>query len=117
MKDKTLLKIALATSIIGLFLLFLISDSIEVDQTALDRITLNNVDETVKIQGTITSVRDLETVTITTIQQPEERTAILFKGDSQPTALQEGMHVEILGKVDEYNGNPEIIAHRIRILP
>ena len=48
--------------------------------------------------------------------QPNEITVVLFKNENKATLIQEGNEVEIIGKVDEYEGKLEIIAQRARIV-
>ena len=116
MQEKTLLKIALIVSLVGLLLLYLISDNIIINEKNIERITLDNKDEFVKVRGLVNKLTDTDKVTIMEIMQPTEITVVLFKGENKPTPIQEGNEVEIIGKVDEYEGKLEIIAHRARIV-
>jgi len=116
MQEKTLLKIALITSLLGLLILYLISDNIEIKEKNIEKITLENKDEFVKLIGTVNKVIDTEKVTILEIMQPQEITVVLFKNENNTMPIQEGNEVEIIGKVDEYEGKLEIIADRLRIV-
>ena len=116
MKEKTLLKIALIASLLGLLILYLISGNIKIEEKNIEKITLDNKDEMVKIKGTVSKVIDTEKVTIIDVLQPNEITVVLFKNDETETPIQEGNEVEIIGKVDEYEGELEIIAHKARIV-
>jgi|TARA_Y100000310_G_scaffold345214_1_gene462761 DNA/RNA endonuclease YhcR with UshA esterase domain len=116
MKEKTLLKIALVTSLLGLLTLYVISDNITLSQTSIEKITLENKDEMIKIKGLVNKVIDTEKVTIINIIQPQEITVVLFKEENTTTKIKENNEVEIIGKVDEYEGKLEVIAHRARII-
>ena len=116
MQEKTLLKLALITSLLGILALYLISDNIDLEESNIERITLDNKDEFVKVIGKVSRVVDTEKVTILDIMQPNEITVVLFKTDDRKTIIQEGDQVEIIGKVDEYEGSLEIIAHKARII-
>ena len=116
MKEKTLLKIALIVSLIGLLILYIISDNITIEEKTLEKITLENKDEMVKVRGIVSRLTDTEKVTIMEITQPTEVTVVLFKGNNQTTPIKEGNEIEIIGKVDEYEGKMEIIAQRARII-
>ena len=116
MQEKTLLKVALIISILGLISVYLISDNIIIQEKTIERITLDNKDEFIKVKGTASKVIDTEKVTILKVTQPQEITVVLFKGKNQTTKIQEGHQVEIFGKVDEYEDKLEIIAHRARIV-
>lgn len=116
MREKTLLKIALMTSIAGLLVLYIISGRIEIDEKSLEKITFDNKDEFVKVRGIVSRMTDLEKVTIMEITQPTEITIVLFKNSNGSTPIKQGNEVEIIGKIDEYEGELEIIAQRARII-
>jgi len=116
MKEKTLLKIALITSLLGLLILYLISDNITIDEKNIEKITIENKDEFVKLRGVVSRVTDTERVTIMEITQPQQITVVLFKNENKTMPIQQGNEIEIFGKVDEYEGKLEIIADRLRIV-
>ena len=116
MREKLLLKIALIVSLAGLLVLYIISDNIAIKEQTLEKITLVNKDEMVKVKGTVSRLTDTDKVTIMEIMQPTEITIVLFKGSNESTPIKEGNEVEIIGKVDDYEGNLEIIAQRARIV-
>ena len=116
MKEKTLLKTALITSLLGLLILYLISSNIEIKEKNIEKITLDNKDEFVKLRGIVNKVIDTEKVTIMEITQPQQITVVLFKDANISMPLQQGNEIEIFGKVDEYEGKLEIIADRLRII-
>ena len=116
MQEKTLLKVALIVSLIGLLVLYLISDNIEIKEKTLEKITLENKDEMVKVKGIVSRITDTEKVTIMEVTQPAEITIVLFKAENKATPIEEGNEVEVIGKVDDYEGNLEIIAQRARIV-
>ena len=116
MQEKTLLKIALILSLLGLLILYLISDNIEINEKNIEKITLDNKDEFVKLRGIVNKVIDTERVTIMEIMQPQEITVVLFKNENKTMSIQKGNEVEIFGKVDEYEGKLEIIADRLRVV-
>ena len=116
MKEQTLLKTALIVSLFGLLILYLISDNIEIKEKNIEKITLENKDEFVKLRGIVNKVIDTERVTIMEITQPQEITVVLFKNENKTMSIQKGNEVEIIGKVDEYEGKLEIIADRLRVV-
>ena len=116
MKEKTLLKTALICSVLGLLVLYLISDYIAIDEKSVGKITLDNKDEIVKVKGIVDKVIDTEKVAIINIIQPQEMTVVLFKNENRTIKINEGNEVEIIGKVDVYEGRMEIIANRARII-
>ncbi len=116
MKESTLLKIALIASLSGLLALYLISGNIELKEKNIEKITLENKDEFVKLKGIVSNVVNSEKVMILEITQPNEITVVLFKNNNSSIRINKGNEVEIFGKVDEYQGNMEIIAERVRVI-
>ena len=116
MKEKTLLKVALICSLLGLLILYLISSNIEIKEKNIEKITIGNKDEFVKLNGIVNNVVDTEKVTIIKILQPQEITVVLFKNENKTMPIQQGNEVEVIGKVDEYEGKMEIIADRLRVV-
>jgi len=116
MQEKTLLKIALICSLLGLLILYLISNDIEIKEKNIEKITIDNKDEFVKLNGIVNNVIDTEKVTLIKILQPQEITVVLFKNENKTMPIQQGNEVEVIGKVDEYEGKMEIIADRLRVV-
>lgn len=116
MKEKTLLKIALITSLLGLLILYLISGSIELKEKNIEKITIENKDEFVKLSGIVSNLVNSEKVMILEITQPQEITVVLFKNENKSIMINEGNEIEVFGRVDEYNGKMEIIAERVRVV-
>ena len=116
MQEKTVLKTALIISLLGLLVLYMFSDNVQLKEKNIEKITLDNKDEFVKVRGIVSKVIDTEKVTIMEITQPQQITVVLFKNENKTMPIQEGNQVEIFGKVDEYEGKLEIIADRLRII-
>ncbi|MAH01851.1 hypothetical protein CMO87_01290 [Candidatus Woesearchaeota archaeon] len=116
MQEKTLLKIALITSLFGLLTLYLISDNLEIKEKNIEKITIDNKDEFVKLRGIVNKVIDTEKVTIMEIMQPQEITVVLFKNNNKIMQVQKGNEVEVIGRVDEYEGKLQIVADRLRVV-
>ncbi len=114
MKEKTLLKTALVCSIVGVTVLFFISEFIEVGEREIRDITINDLDKHVKVIGTVSGVINTEKVIIMDIIQPQELKVVVFK--DKDISLKKGDYIEVLGKVEEYEGELEIIGDRIRII-
>jgi len=112
MKEKTLFKLALVIIILGLIILFFVSEKIEIDEKAISKINKENLDEYVKITGTIDSIFKSEKVTILEVKKPESITVIIFDDIN----LNKGDKVEIIGVVEEYEGSMEVIGHRVRLI-
>jgi len=116
MKEKTLFKIALICSFLGLIGLYFISDRISIDRISISDIEKVSLGDTVKIIGKIERVTNSDKVVFLEISEmkTESVSVILFK-DSD-FEINEGSYVEIEGEIDEYNGKREVIANRIKLI-
>ncbi len=109
MKEKTLFKIALLCTIVGVVVLFFFSKGVKIDETTIDRINVEDVDKQVTIKGVVTKVIDLESVMILEVTQPSAITVVLFKEEG--IDIMKGDDVEVTGKIEEYQGKPELIGN------
>lgn len=114
MKETTLLKIALICSLIGLIALYFISIKIEVKEYK-PNILNKNIGEDVKLIGVVTKVNDRGNVVFIDVDYKNPITVVLFT-DEDNLKLKSGDSVEVIGEVQEYNGNNEIIAQKIRVV-
>lgn len=114
MKESILLKIALICSLVGVLILFFISDNVEPKEKAISKIEMEAVGEDIKLKGYVSKITDLEKVMFVEITQPEKITVVLFKKDN--ITLYEGSYVEVLGEIDEYSGKMEVIGNRVRVI-
>lgn len=112
MREKTLLKISLFCTVFGLIGLYLISSSLKVDESIISKLDETNLGSTIKISGVVTKVDDLGSAMLLDIAQMESMKVIAFTND---ITLNKGDNVEVLGKLDEYNGRIELIADKITL--
>ncbi len=114
MDEKTLLKIGLIITIVGITILYFISGKIDIEEKTISKITAENIGEDVKIKGTVSRVTDLDAVMIIDISQPNYMTAVLFKDGE--INIKKGDYVEITGEIDEYEGEYEIIGNKVKVI-
>ena len=114
MKETTLLKIALVCSLVGLIALYFISQRIEVKDYKPAGLN-KNVGDDVKLKGTVTKIDDKGNVVFVDLQNQNYVTVVLFTKDEK-LKLKNGDNIEVIGKVQEYNGKNEIIAKNIRLV-
>ncbi len=110
MEDKTLLKIALLSSLTGIIILFLILEFSDIELVNINEISDEHMDEKIRIQGRITRITHIGETTFIEISQECTIKGVVFDNIS----LKENMFVEIIGTVDEYNGEKEMIIDEIR---
>ena len=113
MKETLLLKIALICSLIGLIALFFISTKIEFKEYRPNKLS-NNVGDDVKLQGIITKINDKGNVVFVELKQENFVNVVMFSEDN--SSLKKGDNVEIIGKVQDFNGKNEIIAQKVRVI-
>ena len=113
MKESFLIKLALGTSLAGLLILFFISGNLDVEEKPLGKISVENLEDYVKIRGQVSGITHTENAVFLKVTQPQEMDIVVFK--DTPLNLSKGAHVEIIGKVDEYGNKPEILAELIRV--
>lgn len=116
MNEKKLLKIALSCSLIGLFILFIFSDNISIDEKDISKIKDEEIGRDVRVIGKVNKVTNMDKVAFLEISQEkiEEITVVLFKDKN--ISLFPGMRVEIVGSIEDYNGEKEIIGNRVTII-
>ncbi len=114
MKETTLLKIALICSLVGLLVLYFISTKIEIKDYK-PNILNKNVGEDVKLNGIVTKISDKGNVIFIEVNQQNPISIVVFGNDNNLN-LKNGDNVEVIGKVQEYNGKNEIIAQKIRLV-
>lgn len=110
MNEKNLLKVALICSIIGIFIIFIFADRLEPSLISISEVSESLVDQSVKIQGKVVSVRNTPTVSIFDVKDDSGSIKVIIFENS---AFSKGQAVEILGAVKEYKGSLEIEAKKI----
>ncbi|OIO62485.1 hypothetical protein COY26_03255 [Candidatus Woesearchaeota archaeon CG_4_10_14_0_2_um_filter_33_10] len=114
MEEKTLLKLALICSLVGIIALFFISERIEIKEKNINEINKDNIGEDVRIKGIVSRSTDNGKIILLDIVQPETITIVLFKDTD--FNISTGTKVEIIGEIDEFNGKMEIIGNEVNIL-
>ena len=114
MRESLLLKIALATSLLGLVLLYFFAERIELDESSIAKLDRTDIGNFVKGQGKVMKVYDNKEYMVLQIQQPETISVIFFKESN--VSIDEQDTVEIIGKVSEFKGKQQIVADRIRVI-
>ncbi len=110
MREKTLLKVSLAGSLIGILLLFAISGRLNVDEGVISNIDETDIGGEIRIKGVIVDVKKTGSIMLIDIAQLEKMDVVVFSNDF---VLNKGDYVEITGKIEEYNGEMELIADKI----
>ncbi|MBN2142633.1 hypothetical protein JW711_04855 [Candidatus Woesearchaeota archaeon] len=111
MDESTLLKAALATSIIGIvsLLLVLFLSQSDMETSRLSSVKAMEEGESVLVSGSVIQSISKEEFSIITIEKSEEMKIIAF----QNISLKKGDRITVRGKISEYKGEKEIIADQI----
>ena len=114
MDEKTLLKIALVATLVGLCFLFFYSEELELN--VVENIEETSQEEIVKVRGVVKKLNVQEKVIFLEIltDNDETITAILFS--SEDVYLNEGNYVEVVGEVEEYQGKKEILTNYVKLI-
>ena len=103
-------------SLIGIIALYYISENSVVSNKNIGKITLDDVNKNIKVEGIVKVLFENDKVTILTIEQPQETKVVMFKSKNESIGIFEGNKIEVIGKIDEYEGNLEVIADRVRVI-
>ena len=112
MKESTLLKIALMTTVIGIVLLYYIGLQPIPESSSKD--VQAKTEGIVKLTGQVSKIAKTGSTVFLTVEQPLETTVVVFDKD---ISLEEGSKIEVIGNIEEYQGKKEVIANRIRVIP
>lgn len=115
MRESTLLKLAITTSIIGILGLFFLTETVSVEETAISKLDGVNQEERVQLTGIVARVMTTGNTTFLTVKKQEQVTVVLFSnGAKLYDALRGGDNVSVIGRVTKYNGKREIIADKVQ---
>jgi RecJ-like exonuclease len=113
MQDKRLFKVSLMVSVIGTFLILLISEYSEVELTEIKNLNKDQLETRVKVQGTVISTKETPGLYILKIKDYSGTIPlIIFKED--PLPIEKNAQIEVTGKLTEYKKEFEIIVEKIK---
>ena len=107
MEEKTLLKISTTILLLGLIILTII--------LKLEELPINydleemEEDDYIRIKGSIKNLKNYGNMTKITIKHPKETEITIF----EPINISTDKEIEVLGKIDIYEGRKSIIAEKI----
>ena len=112
MNEKDLLRWSIVIAILGICVLFVLAQEIDVDRISIDAITNEFIDQKVTVAGTVVSVTQLDDMTLFDVQGVDSVSSILVVVFEQMNiSIKEG--VVVSGTVAEYQGTLEIVADRV----
>ena len=112
MKEKDLLKISLIFSLIGILILFFLTYTIKVNLYEINSLSKDNLDDIVRVKGIVESYSETPGLYLVNLKDNTGKiTVVVFKDEK--LELQEGLEIEVIGQVVEYQNKLEIIAKEI----
>ncbi len=115
MNEKNLLRMALFCGLVGIFLILFISERMDLSASNIGEITLDKINEKVKIKGEIYSIINTPGLAIIKIRDlTGEITIIAFKEEN--LELKKGNIIGVQGRVIEYKNKIEIEAEIISLI-
>ncbi len=115
MKEKTLFKIAIVCSLVGISVLLFVSDKIIIERINIGDIDDSSAGEDVRVIGTVERVSDTEKVVFLEVGQQKIETASIVLFKEKEINLKKGDVIELIGEVEEYNGKNSIIANAVKV--
>ncbi|MFH1972816.1 MAG: OB-fold nucleic acid binding domain-containing protein [archaeon] len=110
MQEKTILRIALISSISGVLLLLLFCNFLKIDLIDISDINEDRIDEKVRIQGEVKSLKEMQKVTMFDLEDDTGRIKVVV-------FTEEKLHLDdsviIEGTVLDYKGELEVNVERI----
>ena len=115
MKEKTLLKISLICSIIGLYALFLINERISVNSKKIAEINSTLLEKDISVRGEITRITKTEGLYLINIKDKSNKEIAIVVFKDQELELKKGNIISVEGTIKDYKGNLEILAKKIEL--
>ena len=114
MRERTLLKLALTVSIIGILGLFFLAETVSVEETAISKLDGMGQEGRVQLRGVVARVATKGNTTFLMLEKQEQVNIVLFSnGAAIYDKLRTGENVSVIGKVTKYKGKPEIVADKV----
>lgn len=110
------MKILIVASLLGIMILLFLSTTIKPEKSNIADITEKNLNEIVKVQGKIISIREYNNQTFQVLKIRDETGTIDATSNSK-TGLKERINISqdymIIGKVSEYNKTIQISINQL----
>lgn len=108
-------KLCIITTLLGIILLIIVSDKIEAPTSTISSITKQDLNQEVKLRGTIKASINKETIAFLDLEDSTGVISIvLFK--PQNTKITKGSFAEVTGKVSLYEEKLQVYAETVKIL-
>ncbi|MBT3394875.1 hypothetical protein HOA59_01610 [archaeon] len=114
MEEKTLLKLSIICTIVGIFLIMFISERVDISESNISDISKKDIDKKIKVKGEVYSVTNTPGLLILGLKDTTGNiTIIAFK--EEDIELKKGSIIEVYGTIMEYKNMLEIEAELIKL--
>ncbi|RLE39423.1 hypothetical protein DRJ17_00540 [Candidatus Woesearchaeota archaeon] len=110
MQEKTLLKLSIILTIVGVISLFIYVDILNPREIEIEQLK-QNTDNVVTLEGTVINYKDYGKTAILKLAQPKTVEVFLFKKEN--ISINKGEYVKVTGEVKKYAKGFEIVADSI----
>ena len=109
MKERTLMKCALISSILGIMFLFYLSENVILPE--VNSVDIEVGSGMVLFEGEIVNVREMENLVIYDLRSEAIVSGVIY---GEHSAYKIGDKVSVIGEIDDYNGKKQLIIEEIK---
>ncbi len=111
-----LTKICIISAILGISLLIIISDKINIPSSEISTITKNDIDKHIKVDGIITNIiKKGNSLAILDIENKKSAIRVVIFKPDKVLNIEKGDLIEVEGKISLYEGRLQIIADKVKV--
>ena len=115
MDEGTLTRIALIASLTGMLILLFATEKISINSEEIALITEESLEQTVKVKGKVTQIKDTPAVGILTIEDNSGKIKVIAFKEDEELNIKKNNIIEVEGEVMQYQGKLEIEAKVIKV--
>ena len=116
MEESVLIKASLILSLIGIAILILISDKIEIKGYNISDITKDLLEKEIKVTGKVIKVSETPGLYLIDLENEERKLKVVIFKEDKNLSFKKNQLIEVTGKVVLYKKELEIEAKKIKIL-
>jgi len=110
-----LTKLCIISSIIGIILLIVISNKLDIPTSTISSISKESINKQIKVKGTVKNIIDKENLIMLNLKDKSSQIKVVLFNTNKPN-IKKNSFVEISGKVSLYEDEFEIIADSVKII-
>ena len=115
MEESILIKASLILALIGIAVLILISDKIEIKEYSLNEITKDILEKEIRVTGKISGIRETKGLYLLELEDKGRKVKVVVFKEDENLSFQRNQVIEVTGLVKLYKKELEIEAKKINI--